>query len=76
MKKALDKESISQNILSIQNHFGFKTKKICEIMNIKEGCFRNNLSDSCPSNFFKEVDLENLKNGVEKLYKNFKLNIK
>lgn len=73
MKKTKeDTESILEEILSIQNHFDFKPRKICEMMNMQTGTFRNNLSKSCPTNYFKKIDLINLKEGIKKLYENYK----
>jgi hypothetical protein len=68
-------KAITEEIKFIQNYFGFKTKKLCEIMNIKEGCFRNNFSNSNPTNFFKKSDLVNLKLGIIILIKNYDHNL-
>jgi hypothetical protein len=68
-------KSITKEIKFIQDYFGFKTKKLCEIMNIKEGCFRNNFSNSNPTNYFKESDLINLKKGIEDLIEKYNNNL-
>jgi hypothetical protein len=64
-------KEITKEIKFIQDYFGFKTKKLCEIMNIKESCFRNNFSNSNPTNYFKKSDLLNLKSGIKSIFKNY-----
>ena len=70
-EKDLTTEQITAEIANIQNRFGFRSQKMCEMLKMKYQTYRNNLNPNSITNHFKFIHLIRLKSEIAKLVKNY-----
>jgi len=69
-----DRELIRLKIVSIKTHFGFTTKKTCELLGgMNANVFKLKRNINAERNHFKESDLSLLKSNIKKLNQEYKL---
>lgn len=69
-----DREVLRSKIVSIKTHFGFTTKKTCELLGgMNANLFKLKCNINAQRNHFKESDLSILKLNIKKLNQDYKL---
>ncbi len=68
-----ERELIRLKIVSVKTHFGFTTRKMCELLGgMNVNVFKQKCNKNSVTNFFKKTDLPLLKQNIKKLNQNFK----